>query len=166
LGKMDPEMVNAQNEDKCTALHFAAEKGHGDVVALLLDRMMEDVGIFAAGLDGWTTLHWAMWDGHGHRDVVALLLGRMEDAGIAVKDLDGWTALHWAVGNGDRDVVALLLHRMEGADVAEKDRWGYRWALDLAEMGGHGHVVALLEKALEKDTTSRIRGNANEDHQS
>ena len=35
----------------------------------------------------------------------------------------------------------------------------------LAAGRGHGDVVALLERALEKESTSRIRGNANEDHQ-
>ena len=51
-----------------TALHWAMEKGHRDVVALLLHRMDPDM-IAAMDRQGTTVLHWAARQ--GHRDVVA-----------------------------------------------------------------------------------------------
>ena len=69
LPKTEADIEAGDNGGK-TALHWAAEKGHRDVVALLLSRM--DLGQIAA-TDKWgmTALHWAAENGHG--DVVALL---------------------------------------------------------------------------------------------
>jgi ankyrin repeat protein len=47
---------------------------------------------------------------------------------------------------------------MEGADVAAKAGDG-NTALHLAAWNGYGDVVALLEGALAKESTSRIRGD-------
>ena len=69
-----------------TALHWAAENGHKDVVALLLDKM-EGASIAATDYDGKTALHWAAMN--GHKDVVALLLDKMEGASIAATDDGG-----------------------------------------------------------------------------
>jgi len=124
--------------------------------------LREQVDLRKKNENGETALHRAA--GHGHGDVVVLLLGRMEGADVATKDRLGKTALHWAAWRGDADVVTLLLGRMKGADVAAKDKNG-ETALHCAAERGHTDVVVLLERALEKESTSRIRGNANEDHQ-
>jgi ankyrin repeat protein len=62
--------VNAKDMSRVTALYRAAEYGHKDVVALLLDRMDHNL-IAAKDEYGWTALHCAARD--GHKDVVALL---------------------------------------------------------------------------------------------
>lgn len=82
---------------------------------------------------------------------------------VATRDQGGGTALHCAAEGGHWEVVRLLLDRMEGADIATKDRDG-RTASHCAAEGGHGVVALLLDRALEKESTSNIRGNANEDH--
>jgi ankyrin repeat protein len=104
--------VPAKGIDRATALHRAAEQGHGDVVALLLGRM-EDADVAAKeDIYGGTALHGAASNGHG--DVVALLLGRMEGADVAAKDgIYGETALHRAAEQGHGDVVALLERALE-----------------------------------------------------
>jgi len=48
--------VNARDEEGCTALHFAADRGHADVVALLVGHGAE---IDAQDVDGATALHYA-----------------------------------------------------------------------------------------------------------
>src|SRR5438876_304135 len=79
------------DKDGWTALHSAADNGHKDVVALLLDKYPDLVA--ATDKDGWTALHSAA--NYGHRDVVALLLGKMDDASINAKAGNyGRTALH------------------------------------------------------------------------
>ena len=76
--------VAAKDEGGWTALHFAAEGGHTDAVALLLERMQGADVAATDDLFGQTALHLAA-EG-GHRDVVALLLGRMQGADVAAKD--------------------------------------------------------------------------------
>ena len=63
------------------------------------------------------------------------------------------------------DGSSALQRAAEGADVGATDGFGWT-AIHRAAWEGHGDVVALLERALEKESTSRIKGNANEDHQS
>ena len=70
LDRMEGADVAAKDEDGRTALHWAAERGHKDVVALLLDKMDRDL-IAAKDEDGQTALHLAAEE--GHKDVVALL---------------------------------------------------------------------------------------------
>ena len=93
-----------------TPLHWAAVKGHKDVVLLLLDRGADPNSTFEDRWTPVTPLHWAA--NLGHKDVVLLLLNRGVDPNLA--DEDGWTPLHWAVRKGHKDVVLLLLQK--GAD--------------------------------------------------
>ena len=73
----------------------AAERGHADVVALLLDAGAD------VHADDDDALRWAA--SNGHAGVVALLL----DAGADVH-ADNNCALRWAARYGHTDVVALL----------------------------------------------------------
>ena len=66
--------VNAANEDGTTPLFIAAEKGHRDIVALLLDHGAD---VKQTTTDGATPLHIAAE--MGHRAIVALLLDEGAD---------------------------------------------------------------------------------------
>jgi len=113
------------------ALRWAAEYGHTDTVALLLDR---GANVHARGDDA---LCWAAENGYA--DTVELLLDR--GANVHAR---GDYALRWAAENGHTDTVELLLDR--GADVhARNDQ-----ALSLAALNGHADTVELLEKWMEK----------------
>ena len=92
-----------------SAIHIAAEEGHRDVVALLLEQGGVDVN--AVEIHGQTALdHAAGW---GHTDVVIVLLNH---PGVDVNGRDNkdWTALHAAAAYyGRTNVLTLLLNHPE-----------------------------------------------------
>ena len=79
-----------------TALHWAVERRHEAVVALLLDRGNPDL-IAATDRSGQTALHGAAY--HGHKDMVALLLDKNPDLAAAK---DGWEKDGLTLGGGER----------------------------------------------------------------
>src|SRR6185503_5154497 len=128
--------VNAANEEGTTPLFIAAEKGHRDIVALLLDKGA-DVKQERAD-SGEPPLFIAAQE--GHREIVALLL----DHGADVKQTrteNGATPLLIAAAKGHREIVALLLDH--GADVKPTTTNGWT-ALHVAAIAGNREIVALL----------------------
>lgn len=154
-----------------TALMWAANEGHDEVVRVLLDhgaaieakeregktslilaatnaqldvvRELSDRGVDVnvQGKDGWTALFWAA--ANGHLEVVRELHDRGAD--VNIKDNDGDTALINAANNGHIDVVHELLNY--GADLNVTDKAG-KTALIYATEQGHAEIVKVL-KAVE-----------------
>jgi ankyrin repeat protein len=85
-------------------LFSAAEKGHEDVVRLLLDTGKTDLD--AKDDYGQTPLLVAARNGHG---AIAKLLLATGEINVHTEDRDGWTPLSWATEGGYKDVVELLL---------------------------------------------------------
>ena len=157
--------VNAADAYGMTLLHWAADKGHKDVVELLLAH---GANVNAKELEhGISSLQYAAMNGHvgvmevllghgadvsakdnhgttalewaamrGQKDAVNLLLSRGADV-----NTPGLSALHTAAGNGHKDVVELLL--AHGANVNAKDKRG-RTPLDLAKANGQEDVIQIL----------------------
>ena len=98
-----------------TPLHYAAFRGHRDVVRLLLDA---GANPSKADAVGWTPLRSAAF--RGHKDVVQLFLERGADPNKA--DKYGHAPLHLAAGVGHKDMVQLLLEK--GADPNKADSGG------------------------------------------
>jgi hypothetical protein len=130
--------VNRKDNNGCTALHFAAKRGHEAVVQLLLDKGAD---IKAKDKPGQTALHFAVTG--GHEAVVQLLLNKGAD--INAKDNNGKTVLHRAAFGGHEAVVRLLVD--SGADVKAKDNNG-KTALYWPAQYGTEAMVRLLEVAL------------------
>ena len=115
----DPGLVNAYDNDR-TPMHFAAERGHLDVVELLYERgadvnpepnwdIVPLVFQRAANIDiywNWnnTPLHLAAREGHA--DVVDFLLKYGAD--VNAQNADGQTPVQCAVEGGYEEVASLL----------------------------------------------------------
>ncbi|CAE7943684.1 ANK1 [Symbiodinium necroappetens] len=86
-----------------TALSFAAQRGHLELVRRLLDGSVRpDAGTH----DRWSPLFLAV--STGHSDVARLLIERSAD--LDRQDDDGWTPLLLAAGEGDYELVELLVN--------------------------------------------------------
>ncbi|RYP70200.1 hypothetical protein DL771_005587 [Monosporascus sp. 5C6A] len=118
-----------------TPLSWAAEKGHKEIVQLLLDKGAE---IDAKDSNSRTPLSWAAEK--GHKEIVQLLLDK--GAEIDSKDkIYSQTPLSWAARNRHKEIVQLLLDR--GAEIDSKDN-NSRTPLSWAAGNGHKEIVQLL----------------------
>ncbi len=116
------------------ALHWAAKRGHRDVVKLLLDR-----GAIPHVEDsvGSTPMHLAAYNGHS--GVVEELL--KHDSMTEIKDAEGYTPLMLAAGMGKTDVVTVLLNHNAKLNEVDSEGWN---ALRLAIAGTHPDTVLVL----------------------
>lgn len=123
-----------------TALHYAAQSGHVDIVNICDNFDVKDK-------QGWTPLIVAA--AHGHVKVVDRLL-TLGASASATTDY-GRTALHWAAAKGRSDCVATLLKK--GGDVKAVDNAGMT-PLHLA--AEHGHVAACVKLAMKNDKKNTL----------
>ncbi|KAI9768838.1 MAG: hypothetical protein M1840_004652 [Geoglossum simile] len=122
-----------------TPLSWAAEKGHLEIVKLLVgvegvDRDSKD------NHDGQTPLSWAAEQ--GHLETVKLLVG-VEGVDRDSKDNRGRTPLSRAAEQGHLEIVKLLVG-VEGVDRDSKDNHYGRTPLSWAAEQGHLETVKLL----------------------
>jgi ankyrin repeat protein len=103
LLEANPTLVNAAEYGE-TALHKAAEKGHQDVVKLLIATG----AVVDANECGWTPLGSAR-----NKEVAEILIAAGAD--VNFKNVRGGTPLHWT---NERDVAEILIAK--GADVNSK----------------------------------------------
>lgn len=131
---------NSTVVDRQTPLNISAERGHLDVVKLLLADERTDVNL--KGKSGRLPLSLA--SGNGHLPVVKLVINHalcLPDEA----DHNQWTPLFWAVGGNHLDVVSTLLNDVR-VNINHTDRTGrsaFSWAA--------GEGFAGLLKHLMKD---------------
>lgn len=101
VGEKQKINLDAEDVDGWTALHYASEKGHADVVALLLE---EGANINAKDAMKKTPLILAA--AGGKEDVVKALL--QHGASKAVKSVSGWDAKRYAEEGNHAGVLALM----------------------------------------------------------
>jgi ankyrin repeat protein len=127
-----------EDRDICgkTALRYAAEEGHGEVVALLLGK-----GAQASTRDDETVTPLMSACEKGHVGVVRMLITHTGPHGLEDRDTEGKTALRYAAEEGHGEVVAFLLGK--GAQASTRDDENVTplmWACD----NGHLGVVRIL----------------------
>ena len=182
-----PELVRCRdtrpNKVMYTPLHHASNKGHEEVVRVLLEH---DAAVDAQDTYGWTALHCATRnaqemvarvlleggaevdaeDAHGvtalriaaqrgYEAMVQVLLEHGADCGG--ESTGRWNALHDACYSGWDDVVRVLLGH--GAELHARDEFGST-PLHGACRGGHVGVVRLL---LEHGADRRVRDDRGKD---
>ena len=126
--------VGKDEEEWVKLLMKAAEKGHVEVVRLLVEMGVD-------GVDGVGNTALGLASRHGNVDIVRVLVGE-GGADVDKAGEEGTTPLIWASREGKMDVVRLLLEL--GADVGVRDD-KCETALDVARRGGWDDIVEMLE---------------------
>ena len=136
--------VEVTDERGMKAIHWAALRGHTNIVALLLEKGADFNGKNVAD---WTPLMHSSLE--GHIEIVKLLLNKGAQVN-AMTPVSG-TALLFASWNGHEEIVKLLLSA--GADptieLSGTDRDDGATAIDFARRTGHMSIVNLLLKSQE-----------------
>lgn len=138
--------LNLQDEEGYTALHHAAIKGHGGVVAMLLGSGNTKIDIPSK------TRVTPLWlaANHGHFDLVRVLTERQANL-EASESSSQRTPLSQAASNGHQAVVGFLVDRR--ANLEAKDAGG-RTPLSWAVMNEHLDTIELL---LERGANSACK---------
>jgi len=148
-----------------TAILWAARRGHGAIVKILLASNGFTGNI--PDTDGRTPLSWAAGNGHG--GIVKMLLER-GDVTPDIADGCGRTPLSWAAGYGNEDVVKMLLER-EDVTPDTADRHGRTPLSWVAEVGNEDAAVRFLERedvapgTADKDGRTPLSWAANKGHE-
>jgi ankyrin repeat protein len=129
LLKDKPDLVFSKDTNGLTALHWAVNRDHKEVLDFLLANKAD---VNAKVKDGGTALHMAV--GNSNKYLAALLLANKADVNAA--DNSGHTPLGGAAVTGQKDMVELLLAFK--ADIKD--------ALHLAVMFKHDDVARLLRE--------------------
>ncbi|KJV50630.1 ankyrin repeat family protein [Orientia tsutsugamushi str. Gilliam] len=136
LLQYDPSCINLCDQNKWTALHYAAANAHIESIKLLL-QYNSDPSL--QNNLGNTALHYIAT--YGNTDIVELLLKHSSDV-INVLDQNKCTALHYAATYGNIGSIKLLLkYNSEISNL--QDIWG-NTALHYAAANGHIESVKLL----------------------
>ena len=121
-----------------TALYWAAEQGHVEIVVLLLSKKAEVNSL--AEPDGSTPLIVAA--SQGHAAIVGLLLDHKADVNAITNS--GATALKSAAENGHLEVVHTLVDKSIWIDFAARDQVENLTAQEWAAKNGHVEVAQLI----------------------
>ncbi len=132
----DPHKLNATDESKYTALHWACMRAHWDVARYLIEKGAD---LNVVGGDGGTQINWAVH--HDNLEIVELMITK--GAKLNIQNKWGMTELHTAIWRGNIHVVEYLLDH--GSDPAIKTNEGWT-ATHYAFRSGHDNVIDLLKK--------------------
>ncbi|KAG6859977.1 hypothetical protein C0995_001064 [Termitomyces sp. Mi166 len=127
--------INALDQKKCTALHWAVKERNENAIKVLQEHKANRE---AVDMQQHTALHLAAQ--RGHQDTVKLLLEYRSY--VDAKNKDGQTALYLAVEKGHQNVVKILLGN--NADINIKDNHNELTILQFAAQSGNSDTVKVL----------------------
>ena len=130
--------IDIKRKDGFHSALFAAQKGHIDVLKLLIEKSPNVTDL--KGYKGMTPLVAA--SKNGHMSIVEYLLS-LPQIDIDSQENDGSTPLIWATYENHTNVVQLLL--LKGANATIKDNSGYA-SVHYAAKKGYIKVVKLITK--------------------
>lgn len=135
--------VDAQDEQRRTALMLASKKGHLEIVKTLVNagatlNLQSNEG----GYGGNTALMYACR--HGHLEIMKILIDSGANLNLRGNEWarEGYTALIYSAYNGHQKIVKALIDA--GADVNIKDELLERTALIISSEKGYMEVVKVL----------------------
>ncbi|KPM10319.1 ankyrin repeat domain containing protein 34 [Sarcoptes scabiei] len=133
-------IVNLQDDNENTALHYAISYNNFDIVSVLLDSKKCDVNRFnKAGYTATMLVSLAKIESELYRDIVERLFNQA-DVNLRAKQ-NGQTALMLAASHGRVEISKILMDY--GADINLQDNDGST-ALMCAAEHGHAEVISLL----------------------
>ncbi len=130
----NPSLVSSRDASNDTALYWAAQAGHLDVVEWLVGHHAD---VNSKGRGDMTPLIGAA--GSGRDQVVEFLLNHGAD--VNARTIQGETALHGAVWMNRRETVRVLLSHQANTQIRNKDG---KTPLNLALESHHGAIATLL----------------------
>ncbi|KAG0088475.1 hypothetical protein BGZ92_006124 [Podila epicladia] len=134
---------NVSSATGMNPLHFAAARGHSEVVRILVDQA--GAGVDIQDREGETALLKASYS--GSLPTVCFLLKR--GANVHQRDKDGWTALHNASSRGYIDIAQVLLEKGE-ADINARSKMGHTPLINAASKGDVAMALYFLNHANAK----------------
>jgi len=138
----DPSKLNATDESKYTALHWACMRAHWDVAEFLIKKGAD---LNVVGGDGGTQINWAVH--HDNVEIIKLMVEK--GAKLNHRNQWGMTELHTAIWRGCIHVVEYLLDH--GSDPMIKTNEGWT-AMHYAYRSGHDNIIEMLkERGLSTD---------------
>ncbi|KAG9067450.1 hypothetical protein KI688_012233 [Linnemannia hyalina] len=140
LPQLKHSIDNISSATGMNPLHFAASRGHDDIVRILIDQA--GAGVDIQDREGETALLKASYA--GSLAVVCFLLKR--GANVHQRDKDGWTALHNASSKGFIDIAQVLLEKGE-ADINARSKMGHTPLINAASKGDIAMVLYFLNHA-------------------
>jgi ankyrin repeat protein len=130
------DLVSVRDRSGCTALHLAAQYGHGHLISFLLGSMAD---ANARNVYGQTPLHLV---------TSAMALQALLEGGgdLGAVDSQGFLPIHCAAASSSMDVLQNIVYN-HPVHINSTDSVGGRSALHIAADAGHSEACTLLLSA-------------------
>lgn len=147
LLKKDAKQVNADDRNNKEPLHWAAEKGHLELVEFLISKGAD---VNAKNVEDETPLHYSA--GYGCKDIVKLLVSK--GAAVNEKTKRGHTPLSYATMRNQVDIIKFLI--ANGADVTVTSQNGSTLLHHSAWEGSKEMIETFISKGIPADAKNEF----------